>query len=112
MNEGLDLKDDLARYQIILKVPYLFMGDKRVAKRVNDYGEDKWYNLQAVETICQAYGRAQRNEEDWSRLYILDESFKNLWNRYKYYFTNEFKNSYMYGQYLISCENADILPKT
>lgn len=111
MNEGIDLKDDLARYQIAIKVPYPFLGDKRVAKRVLDRGEEKWYNLQAVESLCQLWGRAQRNENDWAILYILDESFQYLWNRYNTYFTDDFINSYKYGIYLRNSENIKILPE-
>ena len=112
MTEGIDLKDDLSRFQVLLKIPYPFLGDKRIYKRVMEYGEEDWYNLQAVETICQSYGRAQRNEDDWAKFYILDESFTNLWNRYYNYFTQEFINSYRYGIELKKVlESSYILPK-
>jgi len=97
MNEGLDLKDDLARYQILVKIPYPFIGDKRVKERLFERDEQDWFNLQAVEDICQAFGRAVRTEDDWATFYILDESFANLWNRYKDFFTPEFISSYKYG---------------
>lgn len=113
MNEGLDLKDDLARYQILAKVPYPFVGDKRVYERLINREENDWYNLQAVEDICQAFGRAVRTDEDWATFYILDESFINLWNRYKAFFTQEFINSYKYGTQLKEALESKIefLPK-
>lgn len=97
MIEGLDLKNDLARYQILAKVPYPFIGDKRVYERLYERQEEDWFNLQAVEAICQSFGRAVRTDTDWATFYILDESFTSLWNRYKDYFTQEFINSYKYG---------------
>jgi Rad3-related DNA helicase len=113
MIEGLDLKNDLARYQILAKVPYPFIGDKRVYERLYERGEEDWFNLQAVEAICQAFGRAVRNEDDWATFYILDESFTSLWNRYKTFFTPEFINSYGYGiQLKIALDNIiNLLPK-
>jgi Rad3-related DNA helicase len=113
MIEGLDLKDDLARYQILAKVPYPFVGDKRVHERLIVRGEDDWFNLQAVEDICQAFGRAVRTDEDWATFYILDESFANLWNRYQAFFTQEFINSYKYGIQLKEASESTIclLPK-
>jgi len=35
MSEGVDLRDDLARFQILLKVPYPSLGDKLVRKRMH-----------------------------------------------------------------------------
>ena len=41
MAEGIDLKDDLSRFQIITKVPYPNLGDERIKIRCNkDY---IWY---------------------------------------------------------------------
>ena len=112
MIEGLDLKDDLARYQILAKVPFPFIGDKRVYERLINRGENDWFNLQAVEDICQAFGRAVRTDTDWATFYILDESFEGLWNRYKAFFTPEFVNSFRYGNELKKAlECMDLLPK-
>lgn len=70
--EGVDLKDDLARFQIIMKTPYLPKSDKRIRKRMHMKGGQRWYDVQALKTLIQAYGRTTRSEEDWSTTYILD----------------------------------------
>ena len=35
MSEGVDLKDDAGRFQIICKIPYPYLGDKLVRKRLS-----------------------------------------------------------------------------
>lgn len=76
--EGLDLKDDLARFQIIFKIPWGNLGDKLVKKRME---KDKdWYiNTTAIQ-FCQAVGRAIRSKNDWANTFVLDQSFERLRN--------------------------------
>lgn len=76
--EGLDLKDDLARFQIIFKIPWGNLGDKLVKKRMS---KDKdWYvNTTAIQ-FCQAVGRAIRSKNDWANTFVLDQSFERLRN--------------------------------
>jgi ATP-dependent DNA helicase DinG len=76
MAEGLDLRDDLGRFQIICKVPYPNMSDP-VVKRKNW----EWYSWRTVRHLVQAVGRGVRSEEDWTRTYILDECFVDLYER-------------------------------
>lgn len=80
MTEGVDLKDDIARWQVLCKVPYLNLGDKQVRARL-DRDKD-WYYWQAIRTVCQAYGRAMRSAEDYADFYILDRNFETLLERY------------------------------
>ena len=89
MTEGIDLKDDRARYQIYVKMGFPFMGDKRVAKRI-DLGHWAWYNYQAIEDVEQASGRATRTPTDWAETFILDASFGNLLSRSRPYFKQWF----------------------
>jgi Rad3-related DNA helicase len=81
MTEGVDLKDDLARFQVIVKVPYPSLGDKIVAARMRQ--NEGWYGWKTLLTIIQAYGRATRSETDHSVTYILDAAFEQLMMRYK-----------------------------
>ena len=74
MEEGVDLKDDLARFQIIVKVPYPYLGDPVVQQRKVVY--PNYYAWMTALTIAQAYGRAIRSPEDWAHTYILDAGFK------------------------------------
>lgn len=70
MTEGVDLKDDASRFQIIVKCPFPYLGDPVVKKRMELY--PNYYGLQTVLTLVQAYGRSVRSEEDWAHTYILD----------------------------------------
>lgn len=77
--EGMDLKDDRARFGIITKVPYPFLGDAWVKRRMQ-LSKD-WYNRQAITGIIQGCGRVVRSKEDWGQVYILDESFSYLYKQ-------------------------------
>jgi Rad3-related DNA helicase len=81
ITEGLDLKDDSARFAIFVKVPYPFLGDEWVKRRLEL--SEEWYTRQAMINMIQGSGRIVRTPEDWGNTYILDESFSNLWYRFK-----------------------------
>ena len=73
---GVDLKDELARFQIIMKVPYPPLSDKRISKL---FKEDKdWYTGKTLSTLVQTCGRATRSTEDYAVTYILDASVVKL----------------------------------
>lgn len=97
MSEGLNLKDDLARYQVYMKVGYPSMADKRVAKRL-ELNHRVWYAMQAIEDLEQSSGRATRSVNDWSKLYIFDSSFSDLYVRYNRYFKKWFKDRLVFIQ--------------
>jgi ATP-dependent DNA helicase DinG len=70
MSYGVDLKDDLARFQIIIKAPYLPMIDKRVEKMMKlDFS---WYMNKMLCSLIQACGRGVRSHKDHCVTYILD----------------------------------------
>jgi ATP-dependent DNA helicase DinG len=73
LHMGLDLKDDLSRFQIITKVPYPNKSDRWTdAKRKVD---EEWYYLQTALKLIQGYGRSIRSKEDWAKTYVLDSAF-------------------------------------
>ncbi len=74
MGEGVDLKGDLARWQVILKTPYLYMGDKYVKAHYNAINGQKWYNQKTIIELIQMCGRVMRAEKDWGVTYILDST--------------------------------------
>ncbi|MDO8640089.1 MAG: helicase C-terminal domain-containing protein [Nitrosarchaeum sp.] len=76
MTEGLDLKDDLARWEIIVKIPYLYIGDKQTARRMKV--DPDWYNWQTCLTLVQCYGRIFRSETDWGTAYIFDSGARSF----------------------------------
>lgn len=72
-HQGVDLKDDLARFQVIVKVPFPDTSDRRVAvKRQRDAG---WYKWQTALRLVQTYGRGVRSETDHAVTYVLDSNF-------------------------------------
>jgi hypothetical protein len=73
---GLDLKDDLSRFQIITKVPYPDLGDRRIDAKRKLSGQ--WYNWQTGLRLVQGYGRSIRSKEDWAITYVLDSGFENF----------------------------------
>lgn len=77
MHEGLDLKEDLSRFQIICKIPYPnFMDDPQLKKRMEL--SQNYYNWLTCLKICQSYGRSIRSETDYASTYILDSDFSRL----------------------------------
>jgi ATP-dependent DNA helicase DinG len=73
MTEGIDLVDHLARWQVICKIPYPYLGDPQVARRKElDPG---WYQWRTCLTMVQAYGRSVRSPDDFAVTYILDADF-------------------------------------
>lgn len=73
MMEGLDLEGDLGRLQVICKVPFPNMGDPVVSAKMKN--DREWYAWMTARSLIQSVGRCVRNKEDWTRTYILDESF-------------------------------------
>jgi ATP-dependent DNA helicase DinG len=85
MTEGLDLKGDLGRVNIICKVPF---GMLNPYNRMRMERDNKWYQLQAAVALVQASGRCVRSDDDYALTVILDADF---------------------GRFL--SQNQDILPK-
>lgn len=91
MQEGVDLKDDLSRFQIICKIPYPYLGDKIVKKRMSRWGW--WYPLQTTKTIVQSLGRSIRNYNDHAVSYILDADWNRFYDKHKNIFPETFRKS-------------------
>ncbi len=69
---GVDLKDNLSRFQIIVKVPYADLTDSKIS--VMKQRDPNWYTWNAILKLVQAYGRSIRSKEDFANTYILDSS--------------------------------------
>jgi Rad3-related DNA helicase len=80
MEEALDLKYDLARWQVLCKAPFQNTGDSRVAKRLAD-GQWAWYYRAALRTIIQGCGRVVRAPDDMGVTYVADESIHDVFER-------------------------------
>lgn len=94
MDRGVDLKGDLCRVQVILKVPFPNIGDKQVEARVyRTKGGRLWYAVETTRTLIQATGRVTRSEEDWGQTYILDQEFLRFWRQWKGLFPGWWKEA-------------------
>jgi Rad3-related DNA helicase len=76
MTEGVDLVEDLGRWQIIGKVPWPSLGDPAV-KAWSERDPDA-YTWEALKEVIQACGRICRTPTDYGVTYIFDKSFLKL----------------------------------
>jgi len=74
--EGVDLKDDLSRFQIIAKVPYPNYTEKRTRAKMNKF--PSWYTSRTLTKILQGFGRSIRSDDDWAKTYVLDTAVNNV----------------------------------
>ena len=88
-DQGVDLPDDLCRFQILAKVPYPNMNKWMKAKMALPGGQE-WYTMQAALKFVQSYGRGNRHKADQCVHYLLDADFDNFLN---------------------SCQRFDLLPR-
>ena len=79
--QGVDLKDDLSRFQVIVKVPYSDLSDKRTLVKMNR--ERGWYDWNTALRLVQTYGRSVRSETDSAVTYVLDSNFTSFVNSHK-----------------------------
>lgn len=82
--EGIDLKDDLSRWQVFTKIPYGNLGD-RIVKIHFDRNKNR-YSWNTVKRFIQGIGRSVRGEDDYATSYILDGNFESLYNHSRKYF--------------------------
>lgn len=93
MAEGVNLKGDLSRFQIICKVPFPYLGDKVVGKKIKKW--KWWYDTQTIRTVIQSVGRSIRSEDDEAITYILDSDWERIYSKNKDVFPRNFIESYM-----------------
>lgn len=90
---GIDLKEDLARFQIIMKAAWLPLGDERIKTLFKD--DPIWYLNKMLNNLIQACGRGVRTITDKCVTYIMDGSITDsvLKNKSKLpkYFIRRFK---------------------
>ncbi len=79
--QGVDLKDDLSRFQIIAKSPYPNYTEKWVKSKMGRY--PLWYPSQTITKILQGFGRSIRSKDDWAATYVLDSEIESLLNNSK-----------------------------
>lgn len=82
---GISLSYDQCDVVIIVKVPYLSLGDKQVSARLYSPGGQMWYTVSAIREIIQMTGRGMRAHDDYCATYILDSAFNDLFKHKKHF---------------------------
>jgi ATP-dependent DNA helicase DinG len=90
-HEGLDLYDDRSRFQVIAKLPFANLGDKRVKRRKET--DANWYTLHTAQKLIQACGRSIRSETDHAVTYLVDAAFERFYGRAYDFFPAYFRES-------------------
>lgn len=72
LSYGVDLKGDLAKFQIVAKASYLPLGDERIKQLFKE--DPEWYQNKMLNNLIQACGRGVRSVNDECATYILDAS--------------------------------------
>jgi len=80
MEEALDLRGEVCRWQLLCKAPYPNTQDSRVGARLEN---DRWgwYYRTALRTVIQACGRIVRSPEDHGATYLGDASLLDVFER-------------------------------
>lgn len=91
MDEGVDFAGDDARWQVILKFPFLSLGDGQVKQRQQI--DQDWYAQESINRLVQTYGRIVRSEDDYGVTYFLDKNFDWMYNSNKNKFPDWFKEA-------------------
>lgn len=90
--EGLDLKEDLGRFALFIKVPFGNLGDQWIKRRMELSSE--WYQRQALISIIQGGGRVVRSKDDWAKVYIFDASFGFLFKSTSHWIPKWWREAY------------------
>jgi Rad3-related DNA helicase len=96
---GLSLIDDLCRFGICVKMPFLNTQDKAIGARLYGSGQrgKKWYNSEAGQAVLQMAGRHVRSHTDWGDFWILDSCFARVKKTLPEWFTKHIIQDFDYG---------------
>lgn len=88
---GYDFKGDLARWQIIAKIPFLNLGDLYVSERKKL--NSAWYIRETVLRFIQSAGRVCRGVNDYGKTYVIDRNVFRLIQQNEELYPGWFLNS-------------------
>lgn len=89
--EGIDLKDDLCRFQILVKMPCADLKDPIISTRAKV--DKRWYAWLTLVTLIQMLGRAVRSETDHAVQYILDSYFLFFYDANRHLFPKDIRET-------------------
>lgn len=92
--QGVDFKEDRARFQIIVRVPYPSINSDFVSHKVEK--DFAWYNYQALVTFGQQLGRVNRSEKDFGVTFLLDDRFARFISRNNSYLPGWVKEAFVW----------------
>lgn len=92
-SEGIDLPDELARFQIIPWMVKPNLGDLWVKHRMAKRDGREWYDWKVMITFAQMAGRSTRSKTDMSTIYTFDPYLITLYERYEKKIWKWFKES-------------------
>jgi ATP-dependent DNA helicase DinG len=94
ITRGVDLPDDLCRFIIWAKAPFLDLSDEVTSKRVysGSFGSF-WYRSECAQTIIQGSGRGVRHFDDRCITYLLDGLAIDLITKHPMMFPEWFKDA-------------------
>jgi Rad3-related DNA helicase len=93
--QGVDLKDELSRFQVLVKVPFPDLSERRT--RIKLGTDPGWYDWQTALRLVQTYGRSVRGETDHAVTYVLDSNFRPFVGRYRDLFPEYFLEAVQAG---------------
>jgi Rad3-related DNA helicase len=99
-HEGLDLYGERSRFQVVAKLPFVGLGDKRVKRRMETDGN--WYTLNTAHRFIQACGRSVRSDTDYATTYVLDAAFDWFYRRAAKFFPGYVSDALRSGEVNLS----------
>jgi Rad3-related DNA helicase len=76
--EGIDLPDELSRFQIVFKLPFPYLGDPWIRAKMDLI--PGWYERVTMNALLQACGRSIRHANDYAHTFIIDGSMMRFTN--------------------------------
>jgi len=78
MSQGIDLVGEMARWQVLVKVPFPSLGDIWVRRRLQEEDGQQWYSARTIVEVLQASGRIMRDAGDHGTTYVIDAQIDRL----------------------------------
>ena len=91
MDTGVSFDDDLARFQIIAKVPYPTLGSQK--NKMRQINNPDWYAWKTVSGIIQMSGRPVRSNRDYADTIIIVGSFGDVMKHSSHFLPNWIQNA-------------------
>ena len=91
LTEGIDVKGELGRWQIVGKMAYPSLTEDAIAKKMKH--RPRWYYWSAVKTFLQSCGRICRGPEDYGETIVIDSEFGKLYNGHQSLFPSWFRQA-------------------